>query len=87
MKKILLVLVRFSSLGTRSKVFELLLFFYFLCIIEPISSYNNHSYLGKTVLNLGIIAFEKGNGAIQYIQYKKSYPQPGPALHIDETRV
>ena len=54
MKKILLVLVRFSSLGTR----------YFLCIIEPISSYNNHSYLGKTVLNLGIIAFEIGNGAI-----------------------
>ena len=77
MKKILLVLVRFSSLGTR----------YFLCIIEPISSYNNHSYLGKTVLNLGIIAFEIGHGAIQYIQYKKSYPQPGPALHIDETRV
>ena len=73
MEKILLVLVRFSSLGTR----------YFPCIIEPISSYNNHSYLGKTVLNLGIIAFEKGNGAI----HKKSYPQPGPALHIDETRV
>lgn len=37
MKKILLVLVRFSSLGTRSKVFELLLFFIF-CVSLNLSA-------------------------------------------------